>query len=506
MSGHSERRPRAASESDRDSHAAGSSSASEHSEDGTSAAHDSRKRPRMDAHRFHHEDGGQVPSSSTLPATDRNEQSEEGSKDVKTKLLEQHRVTPAGAVAQHAVDVAPRRHVDDSDDNDNDAAAATSRIEKYYPAFQGCRSVDEYTRLNQIEEGSYGVVFRARDVRSGRIYALKRLKMEKEKDGFPITSLREIDTLLKSPHPNIVLVREIVVGSSMDHIFLVMEFVEHDLKTLMESMRQPFSGGEVKTLMLHLLAGVNHLHDNWIIHRDLKTSNLLLSNQGVLKLADFGLAREYGSPLHAMTALVVTLWYRSPELLLGETKYTTAVDMWSVGCIFAELLIHEPLFPGQRELQQLRMISDMLGPPSKEIWPGYENLPNAQVLSFSKDQPYNRLPTKIPGLSAQGLKLLNGLLTYDPKKRMTAEQALRHPYFSESPLPVDPSVFRSWPAKSELQKVHTSHDEPRAPEGHPSEVAADGDAAGFIFESDDVYRLLQHGSNAQVGGGFKLKF
>lgn len=153
----------------------------------------------------------------------------------------------------------------------------------YFPAIQGCRSVEEFQCLNRIEEGTYGVVYRARDKRTEEIVALKRLKMEKEKEGFPITSLREINTLLKGQHPNIVTVREIVVGSNMDKIFIVMDYVEHDLKSLMETMKhkkQVFVPGEVKCLLKQLLLAVAHLHDNWILHRDLKTSNLLLSHKG----------------------------------------------------------------------------------------------------------------------------------------------------------------------------------------------------------------------------------
>ena len=198
----------------------------------------------------------------------------------------------------------------------------------------GCRSVEEYRCLNRIAEGTYGVVYRAEDRRTKEVVALKRLKMEKEKDGFPITSLREINTLLKAQHPNIVTVREIVVGSNMDKIFIVMDYVEHDLKSLMETMKsknQVFIPGEVKCLMQQLLRAVAHLHDNWILHRDLKTSNLLLSHRGILKVGDFGLAREYGSPLKQYTSIVVTLWYRAPELLLGDKEYSTPIDMWSVG-------------------------------------------------------------------------------------------------------------------------------------------------------------------------------
>lgn len=232
-------------------------------------------------------------------------------------------------------------------------------LPNYYPGIQGCRSVEEFQCLNRIEEGTYGVVYRAKDKRTNEIVALKRLKMEKEKEGFPITSLREINTLLKGQHPNIVTVREIVVGSNMDKIFIVMDYVEHDLKSLMETMKakkQSFFPGEVKCLTQQLLRAVGHLHDNWILHRDLKTSNLLLSHKGILKVGDFGLAREYGSPLKKYTSLVVTLWYRAPELLLCSPEYSTPIDIWSVGCIFAEFLQMNPLFPGKTEVDELNKI------------------------------------------------------------------------------------------------------------------------------------------------------
>lgn len=229
----------------------------------------------------------------------------------------------------------------------------------YYPGLQGCRSVEEFKHLNHIAEGTYGIVYRAQDKRTEEIVALKRLKMEKEREGFPITSLREINTLLKGQHPNIVTCREIVVGCNMDKIFIVMDYVEHDFKSLMETMKaknQSFLPAEVKCLTQQLLSAVAHLHDNWILHRDLKTSNLLLSHKGILKVGDFGLAREYGSPLKPYTSVVVTLWYRAPELLLCCKEYSTPIDIWSVGCIFAEFLSMSALFPGQSETDQLNKI------------------------------------------------------------------------------------------------------------------------------------------------------
>lgn len=378
----------------------------------------------------------------------------------------------------------------------------------YLPAIQGCRSVEEFQCLNRIEEGTYGVVYRARDKRTDEIVALKRLKMEQEKEGFPITSLREINTLLKAQHPNIVTVREIVVGSNMDKIFIVMDYVEHDLKSLMETMnqkKQVFIPGEVKCLMQQLLRAVAHLHDNWILHRDLKTSNLLLSHRGILKVGDFGLAREYGSPLRQYTPVVVTRWYRAPELLLNGKEYSTPIDMWSVGCIFAELLRMEALFPGKSEIDQLNRIFKELGTPNDRIWPGYSKLPMVQKIPFAH-YPVNNLRQRFSlSLSDLGIELLNKFLTYDPQQRISAEDALKHGYFTEAPLPIDPQMFPTWPAKSELG-VKTANASPKPPSGGKEyKQLRDGDDAD-LSNSGFHMGLTEGGRQPPVGGGFHLKF
>ena len=235
-----------------------------------------------------------------------------------------------------------------------------SKLPKYFPGLRGCRSVSEYNCLNKIDEGTFGIVYRAQEKRTGEICALKRLKLERERDGFPITSLREVNLLLMCrDHPNVVNVKEIVVGQQMDKVYLVMEYVEHDLKALIDQLKErgkKFTTGQVKTLTHQLLSGLSFMHDNWMIHRDLKTSNLLLSHKGILKIGDFGLARTYGQPLKPYTPIVVTLWYRCPELLLGIKEYSVPVDMWSTGCILAELFKLKPLFPGRGELDQLDKI------------------------------------------------------------------------------------------------------------------------------------------------------
>jgi len=313
----------------------------------------------------------------------------------------------------------------------------------------GCRSVDCYEKLNRIEEGAYGVVYRARDKETGEVVALKKIKMDKEREGFPLTSLREVKILTNLSHENIVDVREIVVGSNLNSIYIVMEFLEHDLKGLMEEMKHPFSQSEIKCLMLQLLSAIAYMHDKWVLHRDLKkTSNLLMNNKGILKVADFGLAREYGSPLKSYTHIVVTLWYRAPELLLGSKTYSTAIDMWSIGCIFAELLSKEPLLQGRSELDQIDKMFKLLGTANEKIWPGYSQLSNVKKVTFAY-QPYNNLRTKFHYLTEAGFDLLNRLLTYDPSKRISAAEALEHPYFGESPLPKAADMMPTFPSSHE---------------------------------------------------------
>ncbi|RVW52605.1 Cyclin-dependent kinase G-2 [Vitis vinifera] len=303
------------------------------------------------------------------------------------------------------------------------------------------------------EDGAYGVVYRARDKKTGEIVALKKMKMKiAETDGFPMSALREINILLSFHHPSIVDVKEVVMDD-FGTVYMVMEYMEHDLKRLIELKKRSFSLSEVKGLMLQLLEGVQHLHHNWVLHRDLKTSNLLLNDNGELKICDFGLSRQYASPSKPYTQLVVTLWYRAPELLLGTKQYSTAIDMWSVGCIMAELLAKEPLFQGKTELDQLDKIFKILGTPNKTIWPGVSNLPGFKA-NFVK-QPYNLLRKKFPAtsftgfpvLSDSGFDLLSKLLTYDPEKRITAEAALDHDWFHEVPLPKCEGFMPFFPAQ-----------------------------------------------------------
>lgn len=307
------------------------------------------------------------------------------------------------------------------------------------PSIIGCREVSDFEFVAKLGDGTYGIVSKVRDKVSKKEYAMKGIKMEESKDGFPLQSLREIKTLQLCRHPNVVSLEEVLVGNAGSNVYLLMEYVENDVYTLMESRERPFTVSETKCLLQQLLAGVAHLHENWVVHRDIKPANLLMSNKGVLKLADFGLAREFGSPIDKMTEGVVTLRYRAPEVLLGGA-YTPALDLWSIGCIFAEFLTKQSLFAGHNELEQLDKIFSILGSPNDRIWPGFSSLPALKTFSF-REQPYSTLKRTLPMLSELGFQLIKSMFVYDPAKRTTAQAALNHPYFTEPPLPMDPSLM-----------------------------------------------------------------
>ncbi|SMQ47164.1 unnamed protein product [Zymoseptoria tritici ST99CH_3D7] len=370
------------------------------------------------------------------------------------------------------------------------------------PSWQPCRSVERFDRLNHIEEGSYGYVSRAKEEATGDIVAIKKLKLNPIADGgFPVTALREVQTLNAAKHRHVVNLREVVVGagSSKGDVYLVMDFLEHDLKSLQEEMEEPFLPSEVKTLLLQLGSAVEFLHDNWILHRDLKTSNILMNNRGEIKVADFGMARFCGNPAPSnLTQLVVTLWYRAPELLLGTTTYGSAIDMWSVGCIFAELLTKHPLLQGKNEVDQLSKIFELCGIPTEENWPGFKRLPNARSLRLptnSRAAQGSVIRSKFSTLTNGGVALLNSLLSLNPSERPSAKEMLEHAYFREDPRPKPTAMFPTFPSKAGQEKRRRVAS-PNAPvRGAAPDLQGDVDFSS-IFKGRE---------EEEKGGGFQLK-
>lgn len=272
--------------------------------------------------------------------------------------------------------------------------------------------------------------------------ALKRLRLESEREGFPITAMREIKLLQSFEHPNIVGLLEMMVERGQ--ITMIFDYLDHDLTGLLTHPDMQLTDGHRKTIFRQLLDGINYLHKKRVIHRDIKGSNILLNSSGVLKIADFGLARKM-KVLRAgenpdYTNRVITIWYRPPELLMGSTNYGREVDIWGVGCLLIELYTKNATFQGTEEISQLYKIYEIMGTPSLEYWPEVENLPWFEMLKPKVnrrpifEREYKHLMTP------DSFDLAQKMLELHPGKRINAEDALQHPYFTNDPLP-EPLTF-----------------------------------------------------------------
>lgn len=290
-------------------------------------------------------------------------------------------------------------------------------------------SVERYQRMDILGEGTYGVVYRAIDKQTGQIVALKKVRLDRTEEGIPQTALREVSILQEIHHLNIVNLLDVICADGK--LYLIFEFVDQDLKKALEKRGSPFTGMSLKRLIYQLLDGLYFCHRHRIVHRDLKPANILLTSDSTLKIADFGLARAFQVPMHTYTHEVVTLWYRAPEILLGEKHYTPAVDMWSVGCIMAELARGKVLFRGDSEIGQIFEVFQVLGTPTETegSWPGVSRLPDFRD-AFPR-WPAQNLSGLLPDLEPEGVDLLSQMLRYNPVDRVSAKEALRHPWFND---------------------------------------------------------------------------
>ncbi|OVA18849.1 Protein kinase domain [Macleaya cordata] len=343
------------------------------------------------------------------------------------------------------------------------AVAAPGQLNLYECPTWGSRSVDCFEKLEQIGEGTYGQVYMAREILTGEIVALKKIRMDNEREGFPITAIREIKILKKLHHENVIKLKEIVTSTAAffigttdgnkykGGIYMVFEYMDHDLTGLSDRPGMRFSVPQIKCYMRQLLTGLHYCHVNQVLHRDIKGSNLLIDNEGNLKLADFGLARSFSNDHNGnLTNRVITLWYRPPELLLGTTKYGPAVDMWSVGCIFAELLQGKPILPGKDEPEQLNKIFELCGAPEEVNWPGVSKFP--WYNNFKPTRPMKRrLREVFRQFDRHAVELLERMLTLDPSQRISAKDALDAEYFWTDPLPCDPKSLPKYESSHEFQ-------------------------------------------------------
>jgi len=288
--------------------------------------------------------------------------------------------------------------------------------------------MDRFQKLEKVGEGTYGVVYKARDKKTGELLALKKIRLEAEDEGIPSTAIREISLLKQLQHPNVVRLFDVIHTDKK--LTLVFEFLDQNLKQYMDACGQEgMHLDAAKSFMFQLIRAIAYCHDHRVLHRDLKPQNLLINMNGELKLADFGLARSFGIPVRNYTHEVVTLWYRPPDVLMGSRKYSTSVDIWSMGCIFAEMVNGVPLFPGSSDDDQLMKIFELLGTPNASTWPDMAHLPQYKDnFAVFPAVPLRKVCRRLDGA---GLDLLQRMLEYDPLKRISAEAALQHPYFND---------------------------------------------------------------------------
>ncbi|KAH1105853.1 hypothetical protein J1N35_009621 [Gossypium stocksii] len=311
------------------------------------------------------------------------------------------------------------------------------------------RRADTFEKIDKIGSGTYSNVYKAKDMVTNNIVALKKVRFDNLEPESVKFMAREILILRRLDHPNVVKLEGLATSRMSCSLYLVFQYMEHDLAGLVASPIVKFTEPQVKCYIHQLLSGLEHCHNRGVLHRDIKGSNLLIDDEGVLKIADFGLATFFDpSRKHLMTSRVVTLWYRAPELLLGATDYGVGVDLWSAGCILAELFAGMPVMPGRTEVEQLHKIYKLCGSPSDEYWKKYK-LPNATL--FKPREPYKRcIKETFKDFPPSSLFLIDTLLAIDPAERLTATAALRSEFFTTEPYACEPSSLPKYPPSKEI--------------------------------------------------------
>ncbi|KAK5670691.1 serine/threonine protein kinase, CMGC, CDC2/CDK subfamily [Batrachochytrium dendrobatidis] len=376
------------------------------------------------------------------------------------------RYSNTGGDGNQFVPNSPFSVIADGSSKSPDVRSQTSRDHSYDPnRFTGCSPHTDYEFQKKIGEGTFGEVTIGQHKASKAIVALKKILIHNDKEGMPITALREIKILKSLSHDNVITLREMAYKAGdkgkrgRGTMFMVFPYMDHDLTGLLENPQVRFTPSQIKSYLHQLLLGVEYMHRNKILHRDMKGSNILVDNSGHLKIADFGLARAYvENDTKGYTNMVVTRWYRPPELLMGATRYNGQIDIWGVGCVFGEMLKRRPILTGADDMDQLERIFILCGTPNETTWPGYRKLPifdpNTGTITSFRNEHKRSIHEKFPSnhFAPSTVNLLDQFLMLDPNKRPTASKALEHDYFFMPPKAAVPgtSDFQSWPTSHEL--------------------------------------------------------
>jgi cyclin-dependent kinase 7 len=300
-----------------------------------------------------------------------------------------------------------------------------------------------YVKEKRIGEGTYAVIYKGYECERnegketpGREVAIKKIKHTKYKSGMEMSALREIKHLKRIQSEYVIEILDVFEEKGSVHI--VLEYMESNLEALIKSKRLVFMPQDVKAWMLMITKGLFECHSRFILHRDLKPNNILVSRGGFLKIADFGISRDFGFPIGCMTNQVITRWYKSPELLFGSKTYSFGVDIWALGCVFAEMLLRTPYLPGNSDVHQLDLIFTALGTPTEVEWPGIKELP---CYVHFEPRPRNDPKVLFSGAGSDATDLLEKMLVFNPEKRISCQDILSHKYFTNTPAPTLPSAL-----------------------------------------------------------------
>lgn len=317
------------------------------------------------------------------------------------------------------------------------AAATAARVELREEEEEHGQIFGKFQIVEKLGEGTYGKVYKAINTETREYFALKKIRIVYEDEGVPGTAIREVSLLKECEHPNVIRLYE--VFSNQHALYLVFEFLNMDLRVFLKKHGRFIDPSMLRNASVQCVRGVEYCHSHRVLHRDLKPQNVLIDViKFRLTLADFGLARTFSVPLKAYTHEVVTLWYRAPEILLGQKKYASPIDIWSLGCLIAEMATAQALFPGDSEIDTIFKIFRVLGTPTEEVWPGLLQLQNfKQTFPQWPDTHFEEVCKAGPGLGSEGIDILGLCLRFNPVERPSAARLLRHAFFEvvESPLP-----------------------------------------------------------------------